>query len=242
MADLEKNNIVKTYRKRAKNYDFTANLYYLFGYREWAYRRKAVEKLKLQPGDTVLEIACGTGLNFPLYQRYIGPSGHIIGVDITDAMLDQAQKRVMKAGWKNVTLINQDASFFKPDTSVDAVISTYAFSLIPDIRQVLINIEKMLVPNERLTLLDLQIPDNWPNWISNLAVYLMNPFAVTDEWVDQRPWEAIRKNVSELFEEVEMNQQYFGLSYIISGKKKLLNLQILGKLLNKKISVLDKVK
>jgi len=216
-----KNFVVDTYRKRAGNYDFTANLYYLFGYRERTYRRAAVQQLKLNPGDTVLELACGTGLNFPLYQQYIGLEGQIIGVDITDAMLDQARKRVTKANWKNVTLINQDASFFEPDSKVDAVISTYALSLIPDVRQVLFNIEKMLLPKGRLTLLDLQIPDDWPNWFSDIAVNLMKPFAITDEWVVQRPWETIVETVTELFEGVKISQQYFGLSYIISGQKSL---------------------
>ena len=107
-----------------------------------------------------------------------------------------------------------------PDTKVDAVISTYALSLIPDVRQVLIKIEKILVSRGRLTLLDLQIPDNWPNWFSELAVNLMKPFAVTDEWVENRPWETIVETVTELFEGEEIAQQYFGLSYIISGQKK----------------------
>lgn len=220
MENSGKDFIVDTYRKRAGNYDFTANLYYLFGYREWAYRRTAVQRLNLHPGEKVLELACGTGINFPLYQKFIGSDGHIIGVDLTDAMLDQASKRVAKAHWKNVTLINQDASVYHPDTKVDAVISTFALSLIPDVQEVLVNIEKMLVPGGRLALLDLQIPDNWPNWISDLAVKLMKPFAVTDAWVGTRPWETIVEAVTESFEEVEISRQYFGLSYIISGQKK----------------------
>ena len=54
MENSLKDYIIETYRKRAANYDFTANLYYLFGYREWAYRRMAVEALKLKPGDRLL--------------------------------------------------------------------------------------------------------------------------------------------------------------------------------------------
>ena len=42
--------IIDLYRKRAQNYDFTANLYYLLGYREWTYRRQAVAALHLEPG------------------------------------------------------------------------------------------------------------------------------------------------------------------------------------------------
>jgi demethylmenaquinone methyltransferase/2-methoxy-6-polyprenyl-1,4-benzoquinol methylase len=96
MENSLKEYIIQTYRKRAANYDFTANLYYLYGYREWAYRRMAVEALKLNPRDTVLELACSTGINFPLFQGYIGSTGRIIGVDLTDAMLEQAQNRVAK--------------------------------------------------------------------------------------------------------------------------------------------------
>ena len=50
--------------------------------------------LGLRPGDTVVDIACGTGLNFPLLEEAIGPDGRIVGVDLTDAMLAQAQRRI----------------------------------------------------------------------------------------------------------------------------------------------------
>ena len=53
------------YRARAANYDFTANLYYLIGFREVGCRKQAVSALALHEGDTVVELGCGTGLNFP---------------------------------------------------------------------------------------------------------------------------------------------------------------------------------
>jgi SAM-dependent methyltransferase len=124
MKNSQNEYIIQTYRKRAANYDYTANLYYLFGYREWAYRKLAVEALKLKPGATVLELACGTGINFPIYQQYIGSEGRIIGVDITDAMLEKAQERVAHNGWENVTLIQGDATTYKNSSLVDAVISS----------------------------------------------------------------------------------------------------------------------
>ncbi|MEW6586284.1 MAG: hypothetical protein AB1442_11825 [Nitrospirota bacterium] len=63
---LLKDEIVALYRKRAGYYDFTANLYYLMGFREQAYRKKALRMLNLKNGDTVVEIGCGTGLNLPM--------------------------------------------------------------------------------------------------------------------------------------------------------------------------------
>ena len=94
--------ITDIYRKRAKHYDFTANLYYLLGYWERTYRQKTIDTLRLKPGDILVEIACGTGLNFSLYQKAIGPQGKIIGVDLTDAMLAQAQQRIDENDWQNV--------------------------------------------------------------------------------------------------------------------------------------------
>ena len=211
--------IIQTYRKRAANYDYTANLYYLFGYREWAYRRIAIQALKLQTGDTVLELACGTGINFPLFQRYIGPSGRIIGVDITDAMLEQAKKRVATQGWKNVSLIQHDASTYKIPSDVNAVFSSYALSIFPDTKRVLTNIANSLTTEGRLTLIELQIPKFWHWRLASAAVALMKPFAVTEEWVARRPWKTIRNTINEKFDNVEVTEHFFGLTYIISGGK-----------------------
>ena len=78
--------MISIYRKRAKRYDWTTLLLYLIGFRHRAYRKRAVEALCLQKGDTVVDLGCGTGLNFSLLQEQLGPQGKIIGVDLTDAM------------------------------------------------------------------------------------------------------------------------------------------------------------
>jgi demethylmenaquinone methyltransferase/2-methoxy-6-polyprenyl-1,4-benzoquinol methylase len=211
--------ILRTYRKRAANYDFTANLYYTFGYREWAYRKMAVRALQLKVGDIILDLACGTGINFPLYQKQIGPEGRIIGVDITDAMLEQAQKKVASYGWNNVTLIQHDAATYKNPTPINAAISSYALSIFPAPEKVLIETAETLFPNGRLVILDLQIPPAWPTWLAIIAVALMKPFGLTDEWVEQRPWEAIQRTIRNLLSDVVVDEHYFGLTYIISGRK-----------------------
>jgi ubiquinone/menaquinone biosynthesis C-methylase UbiE len=219
MENSVKEHILQTYRKRAANYDFTANLYYTFGYHECAYRKMAVKALNLIAGDTVLDLACGTGINFPLYQEHIGPEGRIIGVDITDAMLEQARKKVASYGWSNVTLIQHDAATYKNLIHVKAAISTYALSIFPAPEQVLKNTAETLLPNGRLVLLELQIPPAWPTWLTNIAVALMKPFGLTDEWAEQCPWETIQRTIRHLLSDVGMEEHYFGLTYIISGRK-----------------------
>src|SRR3974377_1605841 len=89
-ADRRRDRLIETYRKKAKHYDITSLLYPVPGYPHWAQRGGAVQALGLRAGDSVVDIACGTGLNFPLIEEVIGPDGRIIGVDLTDAMLARA--------------------------------------------------------------------------------------------------------------------------------------------------------
>src|SRR6516165_9718180 len=92
-TDRTRERLIETYRRKAKHYDITSRFYPAPGYPQQAQRLRAVQALNLRPGDSVVDIACGTGLNFPLIQDVIGPDGRIVGVDLTDAMLAQAQDR-----------------------------------------------------------------------------------------------------------------------------------------------------
>jgi demethylmenaquinone methyltransferase/2-methoxy-6-polyprenyl-1,4-benzoquinol methylase len=79
------------YRSGAKHYDFTTILFRLIGLRMKAYRLLAIRTLSLQPGNCVIELGCGTGLNFPFLMEQIEPEGRLIGIDLTPGMLDIAQ-------------------------------------------------------------------------------------------------------------------------------------------------------
>ena len=129
---LDRDEVIELYRRRARRYDFTANLYYLIGFRIEAYRRAAVAGLALRSGDTIVEIGCGTGLNFRLLERAVGSSGRIIGVEATDAMLDRARRRVEREGWNNVELVACDAACFDFPVGLGGVLSTFALSLVPE--------------------------------------------------------------------------------------------------------------
>ena len=116
--------LIPLYRKRAKRYDQTTLLYYMAGFRHWGYRKRAIQSLALNQGDTVVELGCGTGLNFSLLQDRVGPRGRIIGVDLTDAMLDGANSRVAAHGWSNVELIQSDAAVYSFPAAVDGILSS----------------------------------------------------------------------------------------------------------------------
>ena len=111
-TDSTREHLIGTYRRKAKHYDLTSRFYPAPGYPQRAYRLRAVQALGLRPGDSVVDIACGTGLNFSLIEDLIGPEGRIVGVDLTDAMLAQAQRRIETNGWRNVSLVQADAAEF----------------------------------------------------------------------------------------------------------------------------------
>lgn len=215
MAVLDKKRLVELYRKRAGRYDVTANLYYLIGFREWAYRRKAVEALNLHRGDTVVEIGCGTGINFPLLHRAVGPEGRIIGVDLTDAMLEQAKQRLRINGWTNVELVHSDAAAFVFPEPVDGVISTFALTLVPEYDRVIRNGCGALAPGKRWVILDFKLPTGLFSLLAPIGIFLAKPFGVQKELAERHPWKAMEK----VLVNTSMVELYGGFSYIAAGER-----------------------
>lgn len=216
-SDL-RNEIVNIYRKRAENYDFSANLYYLIGYPEWKYRRLTIDRLQLEPGDYVVEIGCGTGLNFGLVQDRIGPTGRLIGVDLTDAMLDQARTRVGREGWENVELIHEDAAQYVFPENLDGIYSTFALSLIPEAPKIIRRSAASLKSDGRWSLLDFEIPGKWPEGLVNAMLFIIKPFTPTEDWMSRKPWPEIQAAMEDALEQPEKESFYLGMTYLMSGR------------------------
>ena len=70
-SDRTREHLIETYRKKAQHYDITSRLYPVPGYPQRTQRLRAVRALGLRTGDTVIDMACGTGLNFPLLQQAV---------------------------------------------------------------------------------------------------------------------------------------------------------------------------
>jgi len=211
--------LIETYRKKAKRYDVTSRLYPAPGYPQRGQRLRAVEALQLRCGAHVVDVACGTGLNFSLLQEQIGPEGRIVGVDLTDAMLAQAQQRVEANGWSNVSLVQADAAAFEFPSEVDAILSTYALTQVPECREVVANGAAALSAGGRWVVLDLKVPDNAPRRLAQLGVAAVRPFASIEEWMARRPWEALRAAMAEELTEATWTELFFGTAFIAAGSR-----------------------
>jgi ubiquinone/menaquinone biosynthesis C-methylase UbiE len=96
-----------------------------------SWRQRAAETLSLAAGDTVVEMGCGTGANFPALREAVGPTGTVVGIDLVGGMLDQARYRIDREGWANVHAIRGDATQ-PPVDEADAVISTFLIGMLAD--------------------------------------------------------------------------------------------------------------
>ena len=217
--DRSREHLIETYRNKAKHYDITSRFYPVPGYPQRAQRRRAVRALGLRPGDRVIDIACGTGLNFPLIEEVIGPAGGIVGVDVTDAMLAQAQDRIETNGWSNISLVLADAADFDFPSEVDAILSTYALSQVPECADVIAHGAAALSGGGRWIVLDLKIPRNTPRWLTQLGIATVGRFASLEEWTVRRPWEAIRAAMQDELAHFSWTELFFGTAFLAAGSR-----------------------
>ncbi|WP_216698990.1 methyltransferase domain-containing protein [Arthrobacter sp. Br18] len=158
--------IAEKYRRCAPSYDLLSA--------EWpvyrAGRKIGINSLDLHPGDQVLDIGCGTGLNFGRLHQRIGSEGIIVGIDRSPDMLAQARRKASRKKWANVILIEADATMLTPAAiraSIaaqggreysEAALATYALSIMADWETAWTNMIRMSSPRASMAVVDMQEP------------------------------------------------------------------------------------
>lgn len=175
-------------------------------------RRSAIAQLALAPGDTVLDVGCGTGLSFAPIQQAIGPHGHIIGIEQSPEMIDQARARLARHRWRNVTLLNAPVE----DADITGAGNAALFHFTHDILrnpQAIRNVLGHLRPGARVVSAGLQWAPPWA-WATNYFVALAALHSVSSLNGLDQPWSLLTRELGNL--EVS-NTPWSGI-YIATGQ------------------------
>jgi ubiquinone/menaquinone biosynthesis C-methylase UbiE len=205
------------YTPLAAKYDRAVSSFVLLGARVRAYRRTAVRELRLKPGSTALDVACGTGLSFSYIENEIGPAGRIVGVDITPAMLSKAKEKVDRHGWKNVELLEADVNQLDLPQSFDGAVCCHALSLMPAYKGVIRRMVKMLNIGGRLVVMDVGESTGVWKFMNDLLAWLQRPFYIGDK--KEGPSHKSYLVMKDLLSDVVVKTYYLGQIYIASGTK-----------------------
>lgn len=195
---------VGKYRQSAEAYDRRTR-------RIARYRQQAVERLLLWSGDTVVDVACGTGVNFPLLEQYVGRRGRVIGIDVSPDMLSRARDRVERHGWSNVVLLEARAE----DADIPGPADAALFSLSHDVlrsKAALDNVLGQLGPGARVA----SFGAKWAPWWAlpvNLCVWLAARRYVTTFDGFSQPWDLLGRRIGDL----QVESVALGGAYVASG-------------------------
>jgi ubiquinone/menaquinone biosynthesis C-methylase UbiE len=145
---------------QASHYDIFSGLFGLGVNRPNS--RMVIELANVQPGDTVLDVGCGTGSLTLTAQSYAGPSGKVYGIDAAPEMIEAARKKASRSGLEVVFEVGLIEKLAFPEATFDVVFSRLAIHHLPDDlkRRGFAEILRVLKPGGRLLIADFNQPTN----------------------------------------------------------------------------------
>lgn len=154
---------ISYYDKFSKVYDWLSPKWYYHNARNYA-----IQQLQLKQGQTVLNLPCGTGQNFEYFQKYLNETGQIIGIDLSDGMLEKAKKKKTANDWQNIQIYKGNATnitkvWLKKNTlvqtKIDAILCDLGLSGFPEWETIIDNMLELLKPDGLLVIMDWYIPE-----------------------------------------------------------------------------------
>lgn len=165
-------------------------------------RTTAIELLAPRPGERVLDLGCGTGLNHAPLDAAVGRDGRVLGVDRSPQMLAVARRRAERRGLASVRLLEADATALDPEAvrtalggPADVVLATYTLSIMSDPAEAWRRALAAARPGARVAIVDMQEPHGPARLLAPLARAFAG-FGGADLTV--RPWRMIEQEAAEL--------------------------------------------
>jgi phosphatidylethanolamine/phosphatidyl-N-methylethanolamine N-methyltransferase len=163
---VENSFVEGVYDKLAKVYDL------IFGPTLHPGRLQAIQRMDIQPGERVLEVGVGTGINLSLYPK----EAAITGIDFSGSMLEKARERAVRKGNRGVRLLQMDAADLKfADGSFDIVYAPYLISVVPDPITVAREMRRVCRPGGRIIFLNHFLS---PNPVLSRMERAISPFTI----------------------------------------------------------------
>ncbi|HEX6993667.1 MAG TPA: class I SAM-dependent methyltransferase [Gammaproteobacteria bacterium] len=194
------------------------------------YRERVVGLLGNLEGKTVIDIGCGTGRNFPLLVKTVGPRGRVVGLDCSAGMLAEARRRVERHGWHNVELVRGDAvALDGVDEPVDAVLSVWCYGTVYDLAGALRRATDVLRPGGRIAIMTFvrASPERGPlRWLYPLYRFAVrcagiDPARDFDNAALAARWQRGREILRGLLWDLHEERYLQGAGLIIAGRKPL---------------------
>ena len=211
MGLLSRSEIRSLYDRTAPIYDGALFAYKFLGVQRQ--RRAMIQMANIRPGDTVIDLGCGTGANLPFLAEAAGPRGRIIGIDLSIRMLERARALADRSGWSNVDLIQGDIAEASDRFEFDAAIAAFALEMVPNYSEIIATIARRLPPGGRLASIGLKHPDRWPDWLVDFAIAINKPFGVSRDYQDVAPWQAMGSHLHD----ITFQELWWGAGYRCVG-------------------------
>jgi arsenite methyltransferase len=195
------------YEHHAAGYDASAR-------RTMPLRRAVISLLELQSGQTVLDVACGTGLSFALLRAGVGEDGRVIGAELSPHMMQRARARCEREGWRNVTLIESDMVSVELPAPLDAILFNFTHDVIQSPRA-LQRIFAAARPGARIAVAGVKYAPWWLAPLNPLVRLRARPYLTTYAGLEA-PW----KPLLEYLDDFAWKSTLFTTGYIGSGTVK----------------------
>ena len=194
----------EAYRSQAGRYDRRTE-----AFQHW--RERLVARLPVRPGDTVLDVGCGTGLCLPLLHDKVGPTGRIVGIDASEQMLQVAADRVTTHGWDNVRLVAAPAERAPIEGPADAALFCAVHDVLQS-RAALGRVFEHLRPGAAVAAGGGKSPGPWLRHMRGWVHALHAPF-VADFTGFDKPWRLLAEFVPDL----RVHENSFGAGFLALG-------------------------